>query len=167
MECLHRLPCHSMNLGSCASDVSHKSATILAEWNAMKHICLMISGFHEMIRPNNRRVVDYIYKKGGTYSQTICIWIREMLTLCASQSLLNRSRQHESGCNFEGKFSRMRVFTTPKKGENQMKTRYFWIEILKALKINILVKRFSYNITYSEFSKIRLAGVSYSLFIEL
>lgn len=156
-----------MNLGSCASDVSHKSATILAEWNAMKHICLMISGFHEMIRPNNRRVVDYIYKKGGTYSQTICIWIREMLTLCASQSLLNRSRQHESGCNFEGKFSRMRVFTTPKKGENQMKTRYFWIEILKALKINILVKRFSSNITYSEFSKIRLAGVSYSLFIEL
>lgn len=48
-----------------------------------------------------------------------------------------------------------------------MKTRYFWIEILKALKINILVKRFSYNITYSEFSKIRLAGVSYSLLIEL
>lgn len=167
MECLHRIPFHSMNLGSCASDVSHKSATILAEWNAMKHICLMISGFHEMIRPNNRRVVDYIYKKGGTYSQTICIWIREMLTLCASQSLLNRSRQHESGCNFEGKFSRMRVFTTPKKGENQMKTRYFWIEIPKALKINILVKRFSSNITYSEFSKIRLAGVSYSLFIEL
>lgn len=108
MECLHRIPCHSMNLGSCASDVSHKSATILAKWNAMKHICLMISGFHEMIRPNNRRVVDYMYKKGGTYSQTICIWIREMLTLCASQSLLNRSRQHESGCNFEGKFSRMR-----------------------------------------------------------
>lgn len=131
----------------------------------------MISGFHEMIRPNNRRVVDYMYKKGGTYSQTICIWIREMLTLCASQSLLNRSRQHESGCNFERKFSRMRglfmVFTTPKKGENQMKTRYFWIEILKALKIKILVKRFSSNITYSEFSKIRLAGVSYSLFIEL
>lgn len=59
------------------------------------------------------------------------------------------------------------VFTTPKKGENQMKTRYFWIEISKALKINILVKRFSSNITYSEFSKIRLAGVSYSLFIEL
>lgn len=38
----------------------------------------------------------------------------------------------------------------------------FWIEILNALKINILVKRFSSNITYSEFSKIRLAGVSYS-----
>lgn len=171
MECLHRIPCHSMNLGSCASDVSHKSATILAEWNAMKHICLMISGFHEMIRQNNRRVVDYIYKKEGTYSQTICIWIREMLTVCQSE-LIKQKQTARKQMQFRGKVQPnarrlFMVFTTPKKGENQMKTRYFWIEILKALKINILVKRFSSNITYSEFSKIRLAGVSYSLFIEL
>lgn len=110
-------------------------------------------------------------KKGGTYSQTICIWIREMLTVCQSE-LIKQKQTARKRMQFRGKVQPnarrlFMVFTTPKKGENQMKTRYFWIEILKALKINILVKRFSSNITYSEFSKIRLAGVSYSLFIEL
>lgn len=56
-----------MNLGFCVSDVLYKFVIILVEWNVMKYICFMISGFYEMIWLNNRRVVDYIYKKGGIY----------------------------------------------------------------------------------------------------